>query len=175
MAVYLSPTVIQQSIPVADMTPLERLVLSHMFDATPVGKAVYFHTNVGPQDDIWLPVGELRAAFAASAAIDSTATTHVGYFANEIAHTSEDMIEIDFTDVSWEPILQDIVRRSAKLRYVTVVTSFTCSKMWSDGFGGRVVLITADAIKGKSTRSILREFLAQENAGAGRNRREGEG
>ena len=28
MANYLSPTVIQQPIPVADMTPLERLVLS---------------------------------------------------------------------------------------------------------------------------------------------------
>ena len=175
MADYFSPTVIQQSIPVADMTPLERLVLSHLFDADPVGKAVYFHTNVGPNNDIWLPVGELRAALAASAAIDSTATTHVGYFAADIAYTSEDLIEIDFFGVSWEPILQDIVRRSATLRYVTVVTSFICSKMWSGGFGGRVVLITADAIKGKSTDDILQKFLAEEEAGAGRKQAEGEG
>ena len=33
MANYLSPTVIQQPIPVADMTLLERLVLSLIFDA----------------------------------------------------------------------------------------------------------------------------------------------
>jgi len=67
------------------------------------------------------------------------------------------------------------VRRSATLRYVTVVTSFICSKMWSGGFGGRVVLITADAIKGKSTDDILQKFLAEEEAGAGRKQAEGEG
>ena len=45
MANYLSPTVIQQPIPVADMTLLERLVLSLIFDAEPDGEAVYFHTS----------------------------------------------------------------------------------------------------------------------------------
>ena len=33
MADYYTPTVIQQSIPDADMTPLELLLLSHIFDA----------------------------------------------------------------------------------------------------------------------------------------------
>ena len=47
--------------------------------------------------------------------------------------------------------------------------------MWSGGFGGRVVLITADAIKGKSTDDILQKFLAEEEAGAGRKQAEGEG
>ena len=76
-------------------------------------------------------------------------------------------IDIDFSGTSWEFIFQDIVRRSSTLRYVTAVTSFTCSKMRPDGFGGMAVLITADAIVGKSTNDILEDFLAENDGGAG--------
>ena len=62
--------------------------------------------------------------------------------------------------MSWEVILQDIVRRSSTLRYVTVVTAFTCTKMRPDGFGGMAVVITADAIKGKSTNDFIEDLLA---------------
>jgi hypothetical protein len=58
------------------------------------------------------------------------------------------------------------VRRSATLRYVTAVMSFTCSKMRPDGFGGMAVMITADAIIGKSTNDILEDFLAEVEGGA---------
>ncbi len=57
--------------------------------------------------------------------------------------------------------IQDIVRRSTTLRYVTAVSSFSCSKMRPDGFGGMAVLITADRIVGKSTSDILEDFLAE--------------
>ena len=163
MADYFSPTVIQQSIPIVDMTPLERLVLSLIFDAEPDGEAVYFHTSLGPSDAIGLSIDELRAAFDASAGIDSTATT---YIAERVAVASTDDTEIDFSGTSWEFIFQDIVRRSSTLRYVTAVTSFTCSKMRPDGFGGMAVLITADAIVGKSTNDILEDFLAEKEEDA---------
>jgi hypothetical protein len=160
MANYLSPTVIQQPIPVADMTPLERLVLSLIFDAEPDGETLYFHASLGPSEAIGLPVDDLRAALEESTGIDSAATT---YIAERLAAVSPDdtEIEIDFTGTSWEFIFQDIVRRSATLRYVTAVTSFTCSKMRPDGFGGMAVLITADAIRGKSTNDILEDFLTE--------------
>jgi hypothetical protein len=147
MANYLSPTVIQQPIPVADMTPLERLVLSLIFDAELDGEALYFHASLGPSDAIGLSIDDLRTAFDASAGVDSTAAT---YTAERLAAAPADdtEIEIDFSGTSWEFIFQDIVRRSATLRYVTAVTSFTCSKMRPDGFGGMAVLITADAILG---------------------------
>src|SRR5216684_4427044 len=49
-------------------------------------------------------------------------------------------IDLDFTNTSyldlsgssWEFFLQDIVRRSKTLTYISVVTSFTCSKMRPD-------------------------------------------
>jgi hypothetical protein len=158
MADYFSPTVIQQLIPIADMTPLERLVLSLIFDAESDGEAVYFHASLGPNDTIGLSISELRAAFDASARSDNTATT---YIAARLAAVSTDDtdIEIDFSATSWEFIFQDIVRRSSTLSYVTAVTSFTCSKMRPDGFGGMAALITADAIVCKSTNDIPEYIL----------------
>ena len=75
-------------------------------------------------------------------------------------------VEIDLSGDSWEFIFQDIVRRSQTLDHVSAVAAFTCSKMRPDGFGGMATLITADAVKGKSTSDILEEFLAERNLAA---------
>jgi hypothetical protein len=164
MADFYSPTVIQQKIPVADITPLERLVLSHIFDAELDGETLTFHVADRPATTIWLPINDLRAAFDASANLDSTAADYV---AERLARASgeDGDIEIDFSGMSWEFIFQDIVRRSSTLRYLTAVTSFTCSQMQADGFGGMAVLITADAIRGKSTEDILCELLDEAEHG----------
>jgi hypothetical protein len=88
------------------------------------------------------------------------------YIAERMAVASTDHTEIDFSGTSWEFIFQDIVRRSSTLRYVTAVTSFTCSKMRPEGFGGMPVLITADAIVGKSTNNILEDSLGENEGDA---------
>lgn len=165
MADYFSPTVIQQPIPVVDMTPLERLVLSRVFDAEPDGETLSFHAAFGPSDAITLSLDELRAAFETSSAIAGTAIAYVG---ERLAAAPADgaEIEIDMSGTSWEFIFQDIVRRSSTLRFVTAVTSFTCSKMRPDGFGGMAVLIAADAILGKSTNDIIEDFLGERDADA---------
>jgi hypothetical protein len=164
MADFYSPTVIQQKIPVADITPLERLVLSHIFDAQLDGETFTFHAADGPETTIWAPITDLRAAFDVSTKVESTTAD---YFADRLTSASivDGDIEIDFSGMSWEFILQDIVRRSSTLRYLTAVTSFTCSQMQADGFGGMAVLITADAIKGKSTEDILCELLDEAEHG----------
>jgi len=165
MADYFSPTVIQPPIPLADMTPLERLVLGRIFDAEMDGEALYFHAAEGPRDVIGFSVDKLRAAFDASAGIASTATSYVAE--RQIAASADDTeIEIDFSGMSWETMFQDIVRRSSTVRYVMAVTSFTCSKMRPDGFGGMAVLITAEAIRGQSTNDILEDLLAESEGGA---------
>ena len=53
------------------------------------------------------------------------------------------------------------MRRSSTLKYVSAVSSFTCSRMRADGFGGAVVVITVNAILGKSTNDLLEEFIEQ--------------
>jgi hypothetical protein len=174
MADYHSPTVVQQTIPIGDMTPLERLLLSHIFDAEEHDDGLYFHAETRPSDCLTLPLTELRAAFAASGG-SSTATTHIAERLNGVG-ADDTSIEIDLSGMflglgqrpaqgqAWELMLQDIVRRSPTIDHVTIVSAFTCSKMRPDAFGGTATLITADTIKGKSTDDILEDLLAEESA-----------
>ena len=64
MADYHSPTVVQPTIPNADITPLERLLLTHVFEAEPDGDGLYFFAETGPSDLFDLTVADLRAAVA---------------------------------------------------------------------------------------------------------------
>ncbi len=162
MADYYTPTVIQQSISDTDMTPLELLFLAHIFDAERDGDGWYFFSEQGPSDMLSIERGALEAALAASeGAVDSTANRFVR------AHLPDPQaigplpshLDLDLSTTSWEFIMQDIVKRSSTLAYVTAVSSFTCSRMRPDGFGGAAVLISADEIMGKSTSDLLEEFI----------------
>ena len=161
MADYYSPTVIQPPIPVAAMTPLERLLLENIFSAEPVGDDLYFSAEEGPVDFIVLSHAELEAGIAASNGAAGTAATFVAERLSRAA-PGEAEIDLDLSGASiWEFIFQEIVRRSPTLRYVTAITAFECSKMRPDGFGGMAVLITADRIISKSTHDLIAEFLAE--------------
>jgi hypothetical protein len=159
MADYFSPTVIPEIIPNADMTKLELLLLSHMFDADSDGDGTYFYSWQGPSDLIWVNGSALRAALNAA---DKRSSQVRDYIEEKLKKSpaDQDDIELDMSGISWEFILQDIVRRSSRLRYITVTIAFTCSKMRSDGFGGMAFFITADAIKGCSTTKFLSDCLA---------------
>lgn len=164
MADYYTPTVIQQTIPGADMSPLERLLLSHIFDAERDGEGWYFYSEQGPADMILVERAALEAALAQSRAPgDNVANTLVREHLTKLQAAEPDapLVDLDLSTNSWEPIMQDIVRRSSTLSYVSAVSSFTCSRMRHDGFGGMVVVISADAILGKSTTDLLEEFIAQ--------------
>ncbi|HVC60300.1 MAG TPA: hypothetical protein VND19_08085 [Acetobacteraceae bacterium] len=165
MADYFTPTVVQPTIPIADMTPLERLLLTRIFEVEPDGDGFYFFAEEGPADTITVNRGELNAALADSQAADSTANAYVVERLAQIS-ADETIIDLDLTGTSWEFLFQDIVRRSPILDNVTVISAFTCSKMRPDGFGGMAVLITADAIKGKSTNDLLEDFLAETEPGS---------
>ena len=162
MADYHMPTVIQQTIPVVDMTALERLLLARIFNAEPNGNGLYFYAEEGPSDLVMIDRGELERALTASRkAGDSRATRYV---ADHLTRCPADEAEVELDlsgSVSWETFLQDIVRRSPRLRHVSVVSSFLCSKMRSDGFGGMAVLITAERVLAKSTGELIAEFLKE--------------
>ena len=167
MADYYTPTVIQQAIPDADMTPLELLLLSHIFDAERGGDGWYFFSEQGPADMLSIERVELEAALAAS---EHAGVGSANSFVREHLPDPQTIgplpphLDLDLSTTSWEFIAQDIVKRSATLAYITAVSSFTCSKMRADGFGGAVVLISANEIMGKSTSDILEDFIEQVTA-----------
>lgn len=163
MADYYTPTVIQQSIPDTDMTPLELLLLSHIFDAERDGDSWYFFSEQGPSDMLSIERATLEAALAASeGAGESTANRFVKEHLPNLQSGKllSSHLDLDLSTTSWEFIMQDIVRRSPTLIYVSAVSSFTCSRMRPDGFGGAAIVISADEIMGKSTSDLLEEFIA---------------
>jgi len=164
-----SPTIVQPAIPNTDMTPLERLLLAHIFDAEQHDDTFYYYAETGTRDCLTLPLAELRAAFAASD-VPSTATTWIAERLNGVA-PEDTSIELNLSVTFpgsgqrpargqvWAFILQDIVRRSATLDYVTVVSAFTCTGMRPDGFGGMAVLITLTPSMQNRPTISLRSFL----------------
>lgn len=167
MADYYTPTVIQQTIPDTDMTALERILLSAIFTAERDGDAWYFFAEDSPSNMIWVVRTELEAALAQSTSVECSAVDFIRKILEE-APPDDTEIEIDLSATSYEFFLQDIVKRSARLSYITIVSAFTCSRMRADGFGGMAVLITAGSIKGKSTHDIIADFLGEEGLEEGK-------
>lgn len=162
MADYYTPTVIQQTIPDGDMTPLERLLLCHIFESERDGEGWYFYSESGPVDMIMVERATLESALAASELdVDSTANSLIRKLLSDLKDEKlqNGYLDIDLSITSWEFIFQDIVRRSSTLKYVSAVSSFTCSRMRPDGFGGAVIVISANTILGKSTNDLLEEFI----------------
>jgi hypothetical protein len=162
MTDYYSPTVIQQAIPDSDMTPMEQLLLSKIFEKVPATGGTYFESWNGPCDLIWVQTSEIHEALEASRGIDSQIFDYVEERLRKArGHGEETEFELDMSGTSWEFLLQDIVRRSATLRYLSVTTAFTCSKMRVDGFGGMALFITDERIKAFSTIEFLTECLSE--------------
>jgi hypothetical protein len=160
MADYFEQTVVQQPIPETDMTPLERLLLSRIFQSERDGKAWFFFAEDNPSTMVHATRAELVEALASSPDRDSAAHRYVTERLAAVGAQAEE-IDFDLSDTSWEFFLQDVVKRSQTLVYLTVVAAFTCSRMRLDGFGGMAVLITADAIRGKSTNDLIEDFLSE--------------
>jgi hypothetical protein len=66
MADYHSPTVVQPNISAADLTPLERLILDLVFDASIDEDGVDYHSECGPGAVVTLSVDDLSIADEAS-------------------------------------------------------------------------------------------------------------
>jgi hypothetical protein len=165
MADYHSPTVVQPNIPAVDMTPLERLILDLVFDAENEACGIYYHSWCGPRDVVTLSVDDLQTACAASyeqgeSSIGKHVIALLARYDADAGGDPPDDIDVDLTDsdTGWDQIFGDIVRRSAAINEIVVVTAFTCTRMRPDGFGGSVMLITADAIRYRSTTDMLEEF-----------------
>ena len=158
MADYFSQTVIQQPIPISDMTALERLVLENMLQYDVIDDAIYFYAEDGPRDLIWLERAELETALKATTHHDTTLGTLIDASLRKGPPESTE-IEVDLSAISWEYILQDIIKRSSTLAYVTIVTSWSCSKMRPDGFGGMAVMVTPTEIMENSTTAILERWI----------------
>jgi len=161
-------TVIEDEIPVADMTTLERLVLGLMFTCEDAGEGrVRFYAEEGAADWVSPDPVVLATARRDSASIHSRLNAYVDETLVRYGTDPAVEVEIDMTGLCWESILQDIVRRSPTLEYVSTSTAFTCSRMIAGGFGGAASVVTADAVRSQSTHAFIENCVAEIEAARG--------
>ena len=157
MADYFTPTVIEQPLPLADITPLERLVLGAIFETDKTEEGLSCFAPGSVDDCPLLSVGPLRDAWAQA---DGTPSRLHDLVTGQLAETAADAQVLDLSVDGYAFILQDIVRRSDTLTHVSIEAAFTCSKMRPDGFGGMATLITAEDIISETTTGLLEKWLA---------------
>ncbi|MBY5827401.1 hypothetical protein [Rhizobium leguminosarum] len=164
MANHHTPTVTSPEIPAADLTPLERLILGLALDEIEGPDGLCFHSWEGASDTVSTEPDDLRTAWTASQDRDSRINAVVAaLLARYDAADPDDRlsyIDIHLTDgpVGLAEILQDIVRRSPSMREITLIMSFMSTTIRTDGFGGSVTRITADAIQHYSTDTPLAQM-----------------
>lgn len=172
MADYHTPTVVQPDVPEADMTPLERLLLESMFQSEVHGDSVYFFAELAIDQRPFIEKSALRYAYESSRQFDSRVTEAIGALLKNFDDADDgEELEVHlsdlFDDSTDQVILQDIVRRSAAIEWFTVVKSYCCSKMRSDGFGGSACLIADDVIRFQSTDDLIEQWIGEEKLGMG--------
>ena len=118
MVDYFTPTVIEPPLPLADITPLERLVLGAIFETEKTEMAC-LHCPGKVNDCPSLPIAALRDAWVQA---DGTPSRLHDLVTEQLAKTATDAeaFELDLSVEGYEFILQDIVRRSETLTHVSV-------------------------------------------------------
>lgn len=159
MADYHSPTVVQPTIKMTDMTAVEQLLLTHVFEFEEDGDGLYFFAEICLEDMPVIEIDDVRKALAAGAGTDCRTAD---FLREQFTRLNRDdaYLQLD-AEIPWETAFQDIVRRSGTIEHVEVITSFTCSRMRPAGFGGAVTLITADQMLSSSTEKMLCELLGR--------------
>jgi hypothetical protein len=158
-------------IPLADISPLEMLILANVLECSETEEGLVLFTDVGPTNPINVPRGELVAAFGASA---PNAGDPVNLFiADRVValqpaggYPVEDdvIVEIDLSGFPWQFVVQGIVARSPDLHEVAVIQWMNHPSQRPESFGAGVSLITTKAIHHATSEDLLDRFRLQGNA-----------
>jgi hypothetical protein len=105
VADYYSPTVVQPSIPLTDISPLEQILLESMFETERDDGRLYRFSDEGPNDQPVLAAALLWKAFAASAGFKSQIAPFIGDVLDKTDLDAE-YIDLDLTGTSWDLILR---------------------------------------------------------------------
>ncbi|CVI63018.1 hypothetical protein CFBP4996_27130 (plasmid) [Agrobacterium leguminum] len=158
-------------IPLADISPLEMLILTNVLECSETDTGLVLFTDFGPTNTIRVARSELADAYRASA---HYAEEPVNVFiasrvlallpAGGNAVEEDAMLDIDLSQFPWQFVVQGIVARSADLREVTVIQWMNHPSQRPDSYGAGVSLITARAIHHASSEDLLARFRLQDQA-----------
>jgi hypothetical protein len=156
--------VITPAIPLGDITPLECLVLSHVFDAGPTDEGLLLYSDRGAVSRLRFRADDLVNAYAVSRHIPHSEINRIAARC-WTSWCEEDepgeVIEMDLTETSFEFMLRDIVARSSALSEIRVLEWYRHPSQNPDSFGTKIMLVTADAVVGRSSDDLLVEMRTE--------------
>ena len=156
-------------IPLADITPLEKLVLTHVLECSETEAGLVLFTDSGPINPIRVKRKALLDAFRTSAPhADSALNTFIGSRTLALLPASADgddiATDIDLTEFSWQFIVHDIIARSPSLQEVTVIQWMDHPSQRPESYGASVSLITGKGIHHATNEDLLNRFRLQDRA-----------
>jgi hypothetical protein len=153
------------------VTPLEKLMLTHVLESSDTDAGLVMFTDVGPINPIRVKRRALVSAFRASASQAKSAfNAFIGNRILALLPTSpdgEDLdidVEVDLSEFPWQFIVQDIVARSPSLAEVTVIQWMNHPSQRSQTYGASVSLITGKGIHHATSEELLNRFRSQDRA-----------
>jgi hypothetical protein len=158
-------------IPLADVSPLEMLILTNVLECSETDAGLVLFSDFGPTNSIRVVRSELIDAFRASAQYAEEPLNI--FIANRAlallpagGNTAEDdaMIDIDLSQFPWQFVVQGIVARSKDLREVTVIQWMNHPSQRPETVGASISLITAKAVHRTASEGVLARFRFQDKA-----------
>ncbi len=158
-------------IPLADISPLEVLILTNVLDCSETETGLALFTDFGPRNPIRVARSELMAAFRTSAQYAEDPLNV--FIASRVLALlpaggkpveDDEMIDIDLGQFPWQFVVQGIVARSPDLREVTVIQWMNHPSQRPESFGASVSLITAKAIHHATSEDMLARFRVRDKA-----------
>jgi len=157
------------ALPIADISPLEKLILSKVLDCAEIDAGLELYTDTGPMNPIVVSRRELMEAIVTS---DQANESLLKRFVSErvlfILPTEdldpESVIFIDLSEFPWQFVIQDIITRSPTARELVVIQWVSDTSQRSNTFGASVSLITDNGIFHATSEDLLADFRKRDQA-----------
>ncbi|RFC64755.1 hypothetical protein [Mesorhizobium denitrificans] len=159
-------------LPTADITALERLILTKVLDSAVTEDGLKLYTDTGPMNPVAVTRRELSQAVNRSdASIGSLLRDFlerdVLRISAEIGLDPETVIFIDLGEFPWQFIVQDILTRLSTACEFVVIQWISDRSQRPDSFGASVSLITENGIFHTTSHDLLADFRRRDRVLAG--------
>ena len=157
------------ALPIIDISPLEKLILSKVLDCAEIDGGLELYTDTGPMNPIVVSRRELMEAMDTP---DQANESLLKRFVRERVLSilpmespdPESVVFIDLKEFPWQFVVQDIVTRSPTLRELVVIQWISDHSQRPDTFGAGVSLITENGIFHATSEDLLADFRKRDQA-----------
>jgi hypothetical protein len=157
------------ALPIVDISPLEKLILSKLLDCAEIDGGLELYTDTGPMNAILVSRRELMEAIDTSDQVNESLLKRFmreRFLAIPPAENPdpESIVFIDLSEFPWQFVVQDIITRSPTARELVVVQWISDPSQRPDTFGASMSLITENGIFHATSEDLLADFRKRDQA-----------